>query len=48
VTSQTLNITVNGDLTPEAIEIFNVNLEDLEGAQPGDMQGAGTILNDDN
>ena len=41
------NVTVNGDVTAEADETFFVNVTSVVGATAGDVQGLGTILNDD-
>jgi chitinase len=46
-TSQTLNVTVNGDTTVEPNETFLVNLSSPSGATILDGQGVGTITNDD-
>ncbi|MBI3417421.1 MAG: cadherin-like domain-containing protein [Verrucomicrobia bacterium] len=46
-TSQTISVTVNGDRLNEPDETFFVNLSSPVGARIGDVQGAGTILNDD-
>jgi uncharacterized protein len=46
-TSTTVDITVNGDLSNEANETFFVNISNIVGATPGDVQGLGTINNDD-
>lgn len=46
-TTQTVNVSVNGDTTGEAHETFFVNLTSPLSAVIGDAQGAGTILNDD-
>ncbi|MCB1603676.1 MAG: Calx-beta domain-containing protein [Gammaproteobacteria bacterium] len=48
VTSQTVSVTVNGDVTIEPNETFFVNLSNASGALIADNQGQGTILNDDN
>lgn len=45
--SQPVSITINGDTSLEADEIFNVNLSNPVNATLGDSQGAGTIANDD-
>jgi Ca2+-binding RTX toxin-like protein len=47
VTSQTLQVTVNGDTTFEPNETFNVNLGSATNATIGDSQGVGAIGNDD-
>ena len=41
------NVTVNGDMTTEPNETFFVNVTSITGATPGDVQGQGTIQNDD-
>lgn len=41
------SVTVNGDADEEANETFVVNITNILGADPGDTQGLGTILNDD-
>ncbi len=46
-TSTTVNVTVNGDTTPEPNETFFVNISNITGANAGDVQGLGTISNDD-
>ena len=46
--STTFTVTVNGDTTPESNETFFVNVTNVTGATPGDLQGQGTITNDDN
>ncbi|HEX8650060.1 MAG TPA: FG-GAP-like repeat-containing protein [Pyrinomonadaceae bacterium] len=47
-TSTTVNVTVNGDTTPEGNETFTVNITNPSaGATLGDGQGLGTITNDD-
>ena len=38
---------VNGDPTPEPNETFFVNITNIVGATAGDVQGLGTITNDD-
>lgn len=45
--SYNFDVTVNGDSLVESNEIFFVNLTNVAGAQVGDGQGQGTILNDD-
>jgi CSLREA domain-containing protein len=47
-TSATVAVTLNGDTTPEPDETFFVNLSSPANAAPGDMQGAGTIKDDEN
>jgi predicted extracellular nuclease len=46
-TSTMVNVTVNGDMTPEPNETFFVNISNITGANAGDVQGLGTINNDD-
>ncbi|MCP5507698.1 MAG: DUF4347 domain-containing protein, partial [Chlamydiales bacterium] len=46
-TTGTINITVNGDVTPEAHETFFVNLNSASLGTITDSQAQGTILNDD-
>ena len=46
-TSTTFDVTVNGDTTSEVNETFTVDIANLTGANLGDGQGLGTILNDD-
>jgi predicted extracellular nuclease len=46
-TSTTVTVMVNGDLTPETNETFFVNISSVVGATAGDVQGQGTISNDD-
>lgn len=46
-TSTTVTATVNGDLTTEANETFFVNISNVTNATAGDVQGLGTITNDD-
>ncbi len=46
-TSQTINVTVNGDATVEANETFVINLSGAVNATIADAQGQGTINNDD-
>jgi uncharacterized repeat protein (TIGR01451 family) len=41
------NVTVNGDVVPEANETFFVNVTNVTGATVTDGQGQGTITNDD-
>lgn len=45
--STTVSVTVNGDFTNEPNETFFVNISNITGANPGDVQGLGTINNDD-
>jgi hypothetical protein len=45
--STTVTVQVNGDTTQEPNETFFVNITNITGAQAGDPQGTGTILNDD-
>jgi CSLREA domain-containing protein len=47
-TSATVAVTLNGDTTPEPDENFFVNLSSPVNASAGDMQGVGTIRNDEN
>ncbi len=47
VTSQTVSVTVNGDVTIEPNETFFVNLSLPTNATVADGQGLGTIINDD-
>ena len=47
VTSGTITVKVNGDVTPEATETFLVHLSNPVGAGIGHGQGLGTVLNDD-
>ena len=47
-TTQTVSVTVNGDVTIEPNETFFVNLSNASGALIADNQGLGTIQNDDN
>jgi hypothetical protein len=46
-TSETLPVTVNGDLTAELDETFSVNLSAPSNATLGDAQGVGTIVDDE-
>jgi predicted extracellular nuclease len=46
-TSTTVTVQVNGDLTTEANETFFVNITNVTNATAGDVQGLGTIVNDD-
>src|SRR5690606_8517576 len=46
-TTQTINVPVNGDSTPEADEMFQVVLSNPGGATIVDGTGTGTITNDD-
>jgi predicted extracellular nuclease len=46
-TSTFVNVTVNGDADFEPDETFFVNISNITGASPGDVQGLGTINNDD-
>lgn len=43
----TFSVTVNGDTTEETDETFFVNVTNVVGANLGDVQGLGTIVNDD-
>ncbi len=45
--STTVSVTVNGDTVFEGNETFFVNLSNVTGANPVDVQGLGTINNDD-
>lgn len=45
--SQTVNVLVNGDGTPEADETFFLEIDEATNAQIGDPQGTGFIVNDD-
>ena len=47
MSTYTFTVVVNGDLTPELNETFFVNIINLVGALPVDVQGLGTITNDD-
>ncbi len=49
VTTQTINIPINGDTEVEADETFTVKLSEIKSAQPGTAtdQGIVTIVNDD-
>jgi len=46
-TSTTVTVQVNGDATPETNETFFVNITNVTNATAGDVQGLGTINNDD-
>ena len=46
-TSETVEVSVNGDGTYEADETFSVELSNASGAPIGDVRGIGTIANDD-
>jgi predicted extracellular nuclease len=46
-TSTTVTVMVDGDTTPETNETFFVNITNVVGATAGDVQGLGTITNDD-
>jgi predicted extracellular nuclease len=46
-TTYTFSVNVNGDNTPESNESFFVNVTNVNGANVGDGQSAGTILDDD-
>ncbi len=46
-TSKVIQVTINGDTTPEASETFFVNLSNATGASIVDAQGIGTITDDD-
>lgn len=43
----TFDVPVNGDIELEPNESFFVNLTNITGATPGDVQGTGSIANDD-
>lgn len=45
--STTFAVTVNGDTTLETTETFFVNITNVAGANAGDVQGLGTITNDE-
>ncbi len=45
--STTVTVLVNGDMAFEADETFTLNVTNIVGANAGDAQGLGTILNDD-
>lgn len=45
--SKTITVTINGDTSVEANEVFFVNLTNLTLGNLGDAQGQGTILDDD-
>jgi predicted extracellular nuclease len=45
--SATFAVTINGDGTVETNETFFVNVTNVTGANVGDAQGLGTIINDD-
>jgi hypothetical protein len=46
-TSETVTVTVNGDVAPEAFETFSLDLSNAFNATILDGQGTGTIQNDD-
>lgn len=46
-TSYTFSVLVNGDSSAEANETFFVNVTNIVGATAADVQGQGTIVNDD-
>ncbi|MEP7155388.1 MAG: ExeM/NucH family extracellular endonuclease [Betaproteobacteria bacterium] len=46
-TTYTFDVTVNGDLSPEANETIKVNVTNLAGANAAKGTGTGTIINDD-
>ena len=46
-TMYTFDVTVNGDMTVEPDQSFFVDLSNVSGAAEGDIQGEGTITNDD-
>lgn len=45
--STPVSVTVNGDVNSELNETFFVNISNITDATPGDVQGLGTITNDD-
>ena len=45
--SQSISVTINGDLALEPNETFNVNLSNAVNAAIGDNQGVGTIVDED-
>ncbi len=47
MTTYSFDVTVNGDMTVESDESFFVDLNNVSGAAEGDLQGEGTITNDD-
>jgi hypothetical protein len=47
IATQTVSVTINGDLSFEADETFSVNLANGSNATISDNQGTGTIQNDD-
>ena len=47
VATQTISVTINGDMTVEPNETFTVNLSNAINAAIADAQGVGTIINDD-
>lgn len=47
VTSVPVTVTIIGDQVFESDETFTVTLSNIQGAQAGDLQGLGTIVNDD-
>ena len=47
-TTKTISVPIRGDLTAESTEQFFVNLSNPSNATLSDIQGVGTILNDDN
>jgi hypothetical protein len=47
VTSVPVTVTIIGDQVFEPDETFTVTLSNIQGAQAGDLQGIGTIVNDD-
>jgi cysteine-rich repeat protein len=46
-TSKTFVVSINGDAAEEPNETFNVNVSNVTGAEVGDGQARGTIMNDD-
>ena len=45
--SYSFGVDVNGDMSPEPNDTFFVTVSNITGATPGDVQGLGTIQNDD-
>ena len=45
--SYPFTVQVNGDMSPEPNDTFFVTVSNIVGATPGDVQGLGTIQNDD-
>jgi hypothetical protein len=46
-TTQAFGVTINGDLSAEPNETFNVEISNVVGANLGDVNAMGTIINDD-